>query len=521
MTEAAGTTTMIPGQGDAPPKASSRKLVMLLMAGAVIGKGLGFVREILMAQVFGASLIADAFRAATTGILMPLAPFQSESVPSTLIPLHRRWEEEGGAPRLFAALTLAITAVGILLMGLVLAFSEQWIDLLVGGFSEAAKDKTHDFLRILALAMPASVLINVLAACEISLGRSRMMTVRASLTNVSVIIGILCLMAFGWDESIAWAFSAAFNALALWGLIRLIQEGALDFTAVRLEDIGLAVKSFGRQFLPLTLVPLADQGNIWVERFIASTLLVGTVASLDYARTITDSAVLFISQPIGLVLLSRFSEKDQNEKVLTVVRVLLAVGLPGCVSLGLFAPDIARVVFQRGAFNEVAVHMTGDAIRGISVGLWASTVGWVVLRLLNGAGRNMAAAAILVTAFLANLAFNVIVFEVAPKSLEGSLVLGLGEAVRGLVLLSATLIMLKLVRPALRMIALALIPALVMLLLGWSILTFTPHVWPRLIVGGIGTALTIALGLQLLSPHLLHQGVRRCFRFVERLRTRA
>ncbi|MFX8577807.1 hypothetical protein ABTM02_20180, partial [Acinetobacter baumannii] len=89
--------------------------------------------------VFGASLIADAFRAATTGILMPLAPFQSESVPSTLIPLHRRWEEDGAAPRLFAALTLAITAIGILLMGLVLVFSEQWIDLLVGGFSEAAK----------------------------------------------------------------------------------------------------------------------------------------------------------------------------------------------------------------------------------------------------------------------------------------------------------------------------------------------------------------------------------------------
>lgn len=519
MTEATGSATTVTVEGSAQ-KASSRRLVMLLMAGAVIGKGLGFVREILMAQVFGASLIADAFRAATTGILMPLAPFQSESVPSTLIPLHRRWEEDGAAPRLFAALTLAITAIGILLMGLVLVFSEQWIDLLVGGFSEAAKDKTHDFLRILALAMPASVLINVLAACEISLGRSRMMTVRASLTNVSVIIGILCLMAFGWDESIAWAFSIAFNALALWGLFRLIREGALDFASVRLEDVGFAAKSFGRQFLPLTLVPLAEQGNIWVERFIASTLLVGTVASLDYARTITDSAVLFISQPIGLVLLSRFSSTDQNEKVLTVVRTLLAIGLPGCVSLGLFAPDIARVVFQRGAFNEVAVVMTGDAIRGISVGLWASTVGWVVLRLLNGAGRNIAAAAILVTAFLSNLVFNVLAFELVPHSLESSLVLGLGEAVRGMVLLIATLVTLKLVRPALKMIALALVPALVMLALGWGTQAFMQHVWPRLVVGGITTALTMVLGLQLLSPHLLHLGVRTCFRFIERLRRR-
>ncbi len=87
-----------------------------------------------------------------------------------------------------------------------------------------------------------------------------------------------------------------------------------------------------------------------------------------------------------------------------------------------------------------------------------------------------------------------------------------------MVLLAATLITLKLVRPALTMIALALIPAIAMLALGWACLAFMPHIWPRLIVGGISTALTMALGLQLLSPHLLHLGVISCLRFIERLR---
>jgi len=496
---------------------SSSHLVLLLMAGAVVGKGLGFAREILMAHVLGASVVADAYRAATTGIMMPLAAFQNESVPTTLIPLHLRWQEANIAPRMFAALSIAVTAVGVVLLGLVIRFGAEWVDVLVGGFSPAGKARTLEFMQILALAMPASVLVNVLAACEISLGRSRLTAIRASLVNVSVIVGILCLMFLGWSNAIAWAFSIAFNALGIWGITRLVAEGALDFGAVRLSDIGAATRAFLHQFLPLMLVPLAEQGNIWVERLIASGLLVGTVASLDYARTITDSAVLFISQPIGLVLLARFSGKDDHEKILVMMRPLLAASLPICVALAIFAPDVARAVFERGAFNDEAVRTTADAIRGISAGLWASTVGWVVLRLLNGAGRNMAAAAIIVLAFLANIAFNVAVFEIAPNLLPGSLVLGLGEAVRGLVLLFTTLVVLEIMRPSLNMILLALVPTAVMMSCGLAIHGLVPHVWARLTLACPATLISMIIGLQILSPNLVNLGLRHCFRLVNRV----
>ena len=49
-------------------KPSSRsgtvRMVTLLASGALLGKLLGFARELLMARVFGASLIADSFRGA-------------------------------------------------------------------------------------------------------------------------------------------------------------------------------------------------------------------------------------------------------------------------------------------------------------------------------------------------------------------------------------------------------------------------------------------------------------------------
>ncbi|MDR3493032.1 MAG: lipid II flippase MurJ [Ancalomicrobiaceae bacterium] len=499
-----------------PAAGSGRRLAILLMIGAIFSKCLGLLREILMARVFGASIVADGFRAATTGVMIPLAPFQNESVPAVLIPLHHRWQTEGRAPRLFAALALALTGLAALLAALVLSFAALWVDLLVGGFSPEAKAKTQVFLTIMALAMPASVLINVLAAGEISLGRSRLTTIRASLLNIAVISGIVVTMFSHWPDAIAWAFAAAFNMLALWGLATLVREGALDFTGLRPADVAAALIAFGRQILPLTFVPLADQGNVWIERLLASRYVVGTVASLDYARTITDSAVLFISQPIGLVLLSRSSGRNDAEKIQAIMRVLFAVGVPGCAALALFAPDVARIVFARGAFNETAVQLTADAIRGIAVGLWASTIGWVALRILNGAGRNALAAGILIAAYLGNLICNVAMFNLAPSSLSGPLILGLGEAVRGLVLLTATATAIGVARPVIGMALRAALPAIGMIICGTYILEFTHSPWLRLAVAGIAAASWIAVALGLLAPDVLTVGLAQCRKTLDR-----
>ena len=70
------------------------RMVTLLASGALLGKLLGFARELLMARVFGASLIADSFRGAGTAVMMPLIPMQNEGVPAVMIPMHRTWQKK-------------------------------------------------------------------------------------------------------------------------------------------------------------------------------------------------------------------------------------------------------------------------------------------------------------------------------------------------------------------------------------------------------------------------------------------
>lgn len=70
------------------------------------------------------------------------------------------------------------------------------------------------------------------------------------------------------------------------------------------------------------------------------------------------------------------------------------------------------------------------------MGLWAATPGWILIRILNGAGRNVAAAVIIVTAYTVNIAVNLLTSYLPWTHDSGALLLGLGETARGIVLLA-------------------------------------------------------------------------------------
>lgn len=478
---------------------STRRFTAILISGALASKVLGFGREILMANVLGASLVADGFRGAITAVMLPLAFLQNESVPAIMIPMHRDAMKTANAPQQLGALTVAITSVAFLLMVTIQLLGEYWIHAFVGGFSAEGRSLTLDFVRIMSLGMPASAMINVLAAGEIALGRTRLTNVRASILNIAVLIGIALLSVSGNFHTLAWSFAAAFNVLGAWGLYTMQREGLLSFRGLTFGSVVSSGREFLRRLRPLLALPLAEQANVWAERLLASRVATGAVASMDYARTLTESALLLISQPVGLAVLSSHPPKDPAAQVESIARPILALAMPASAFLVMFAPDIVRLVFFRGAFNEHALLLTSQALRGIAFGLWASTLAWILIRILNGAGRNFAAAVIIVTAYVVNIAVNFLTLQIWSGD-DGTLLLGIGETSRSLVLLAGVVIALDSRLKLLWLMVLAGIPAVLMVLLGWQIYERIVSTLPRLFAGGGAYLLCSALGLAMLMP---------------------
>jgi putative peptidoglycan lipid II flippase len=479
---------------------STRKFTAILISGALTSKLLGFGREILMAQVLGASLVADGFRGAITAVMLPLAFLQNETVPAVMIPMHRDALTDGNGPQRLGAMTVAITGIAMILMVGLQMLGERAVDALVGGFSAEGRSLTLDFIRIMALGMPASAMINVLAAGEIALGRTRLTNIRASILNIAVLMGIALFALSGNFHTLAWSFSIAFNALGAWGLYTMWREGVLSFKGLSLSSVLVSGREFFRRLRPLLALPVAEQANVWIERLLASRVGTGAVASLDYARTLTESALLLISQPVGLAVLSSHPPKDVGAQIEAIARPILALAVPASVFLAMFAPEIVRLVFLRGAFNEHALFLTSEALRGIALGLWAATLGWILIRILNGAGRNFAAATIIVCAYLTNIVVNLLTSYLPGAHEWGTLLLGLGEAARGIVLLAGVMIVLGSRRKLLYLIFLASFPAALMALFSWQIHEVVTGPWQRLFAGGFAYLVCLLVSVAMLMP---------------------
>ena len=209
------------------------RMTALLVSGALLGKALGFVRELMMANVFGASLIADSFRGAGTAVLMPLIPMQNEGVPAVMIPMHRRWQEEGHAPEYFTALCAGLTLIAAAIMVAIEAAGSWWTGLIVGRMEPEGQRLVLSFIHIMALWMPSSVFLNCLSAAEIATGRSRIAALRPAVLNVSVMTGIVLYAATGTLSFLPIFFAVSFNALGAWSAWTLAREGALDPKGLR------------------------------------------------------------------------------------------------------------------------------------------------------------------------------------------------------------------------------------------------------------------------------------------------
>ena len=307
-----------------------------------------------------------------------------------------------------------------------------------------------------------------------------------------------CSLLTGDAYILACAFTVAFNALACGagGTVarRRAQLFRPDAASSPCHGDGIFPPIAG-----LLALPLAEQGNVWIERLMASRLTIGAVASLDYARSLTESALLLISQPLGMAVLSHHA-KDPRAQTEALLRPLLAVTLPASAFLLVFATDIVRLIYFRGAFGDEALLLTSQYLRGSTLGLWAATLAWILIRILNGEGRNLLAALIIVSGYAVNIAINLLGSSIKLDPGTAMLVLGVGEATRSVVLLAGVVAALQGRRKILGLIALGFLPALLMLGLGMVVRGSIDGSIERLLLGSLAYLISVVCAAELLSP---------------------
>jgi putative peptidoglycan lipid II flippase len=410
------------------------RAVRTLMLGGLAGKILGIARELLTAALFGTGPIAAAYRLAQAAFLIPLHGLLSDAFGAGFTPAYarRRAARADEARLLFAAMHAVVLGISVV-VGLWLVWvAAHWVRLLAPGFEPATAVLAERMVMVLALAMPFYALTGLYSSAEIATGRAGLAGARASVQSIGLMAGTLLAWWSGEPLYIACGFLCAYVLLAASGLRNALAQGLRPWP--RRAEWGAASGLLGdvwRAVRVLLLVPVLLQIHFVVERRVASVVSADTVAALDYARFLSDTAVLLLAVPLGIAGLggmATMSDARFRDVAQRSLRMLLYAGVPLSLAAALHGETIVRLVYARGAFDAGSVAVTTAILQWLAIGLWAQLVGYAGAKFLSARGRNPSVIVVYAAGVGVNVALNIVL-----QPLIGAAALGVAAAANSLV----------------------------------------------------------------------------------------
>jgi putative peptidoglycan lipid II flippase len=424
-----------------------RKSVIQLFGGNLLSKVLGFSREIVVATLFGTGSVIGAYRVAQTGTLAPINFFTSDALNSAFVPQYKffQYQSTNHVQTFFWGVFIIFCFLAIFIGSTLWFFGGFLVNILAPGIDLGTANLSIQMLQVMGLGVPFYLLSSILMFLGMANEDFVPMASRAIVQNLGLISGTALAYFTKNVLFLAWGFSASYLVFATWVYFRMLFAGYLTFpTYIERSLIKIVMKSFWITLRPLLLLPVMLQGNIVIERIVASLIGLIAISALDYAKFITETLIMLLAMPIafsGLTNWSNLSADVMRDRLGKVLSFLLLIAVPISIFLALNAHILVTVIFQRGAFDQESVEVTTDILFGVALGLWAQVVGYVLIKALNSQMQNFATLIIMVAALLGNAAFNLIMYPIL-----GGMTLGLGNTIYGLILVCGTLFALKLWR---------------------------------------------------------------------------
>lgn len=408
--------------------------VLLLSSGSALGKLLGIVREILLASFFGTSAVADAYRAVMTIVLAPVHLLASEPLNASFIPqFSNKFKlKKAEAWSLFNGFGILLVLTSLVAAAVLYFLSTKLITVLLPGFVGESFDLAVQMIKIMAIGLPFCVVSMLMIALGAGRGRYTAAALRPFVQNLGMIIAILAAFYASQPVWITWGFPGTYVAFTISAVVLMTVTGTLERGwYLCIENIVPVTRRFLRTLKPIAIYSIIVQANLLLEKAIASLIAPGSVASIDYAKLVPETALLLFIAPLGMVSLSEMStlgkeEVSERSDNISAITLMLTVPLSAFVLIN--APDIIGLLFGRGAFDEYSQHTTSMALRGMSVGLWAFCLSYVLLRIYNARFRNSEVLRIAATALLCNALFNIVAYRTL-----GVLAIGLGFSLYGII----------------------------------------------------------------------------------------
>ena len=347
----------------------------------LVSRILAFIRDVLIARIFGAGMATDAFFVAFKLPNLLRRLFAEGAFSQAFVPIFGEYKNRKGhdetkllvdhVATLLAVILFIVTLIGIIAAPILVYISAP-------GFVKDA-DKFALTVQLLRITSPYIFFISLVAVAAGILNTYNKFWVPAFapiLLNLCFIGGALWLAPYCDPPimALAWAvFLAGFVQLAF-QIPFLKKIGMLPAIRLDLKDAG--VWRIIRQMGPAVFGVSIAQISLIINTIFASFLAAGSVSWLYYADRLMEFPSGVLGAAISTILLPSLSKHyadnspEEYSRLLDWgLRLTFMLTLPAALALGMIAVPLLATFFQHGAFAAHDVLMTRNALVGYSVGL--------------------------------------------------------------------------------------------------------------------------------------------------------
>lgn len=351
------------------------KAISSVVLFTLIGKILGFIRELMLSFFFGTTGVSDAYLISQT-IPGTIFQFVGTGLTTCFIPIYYKILRKEGRNAGNAFTNQIITIVllfSTVVITLVWAITPVFVKIFAAGFQGQTLAYAIVFTRIGICSLYFSTLIyvyNSFLQANSIFGPTAFAAIPNSLVIiVSIILGSLWNL---WALSVGSTFAPVAQLIVLWPVVhKLGFRLRLNFYW---KDSYL--KLFFKMMVPVILGVSINEINTLIDRSVASQVSVGGISALTYANSLIMLIQGGFAQPVATVFYPNISKEVEKKNVTKAKELLqdatevLFIGLiPITIGFIMYAQPITKVLFGRGAFDEQAIGMTSTAVAFYAIGI--------------------------------------------------------------------------------------------------------------------------------------------------------
>lgn len=362
-------------------------IVMLML---FLSRILGFIREMIVAKVYGRNYITDSFFAAFTIPDVMFYLLVGGALSSGFMPVFTSYiarDDEEGAWK--AANTFTTVALIFILIFNILGitFARYLVPVVAKGFAKdpRAFELTIKLTRIMFTAVTFTVLAGLTRGVLNSYKIFTSPSVGPVLYNVGMILGALLLG----------------KKLGIYGISIGVVVGAVMNFAVQVPDfkrvgkrfrLELDIKNEGYKKMLRLMVPAIiglsiSQINLVVNQNIASVLDEGSITALRYANRIMLLPLGIFAMGIATTIfptlnmqVARHEMREYKDTLSLGFRTVMFITIPSTVGMIALNVPIVRLLFKIGKFTEQDVKITAYALAFYSLAVAGQSAVQIITR---------------------------------------------------------------------------------------------------------------------------------------------